>query len=199
LQSKNVKTPDNPHSMYSQNTYFCRAVSEPLDLLQDFTYPKVFRRDFTQPGFAVLDFGRHYSAEKLRGTIVALKNALQTRCFEETGHSLHYQWLGTFDQQKTTKFHRDNAPAQSFLMLGYEPTKVKSLALSCRAKWSWERSAAPSQSGDKTMQPRHLAPKDTPAVAPPADAQCKQHHRFPTTISSSPSPKRPTSKCFHTC
>jgi hypothetical protein len=68
------------------------------------SYPKVFRHHFTQPGFAVLDFGREYSPEKLRATMVALKNALHTRCQQDTGLALHYQWLGTFDQQETTKF-----------------------------------------------------------------------------------------------
>ncbi len=89
-------------------------------------HPKVFRRDFTQPGFAVLDFGRDYLAAQLRSTMVALKNGLSARWLLETGYAQHYQWLGRFDQQETSRFHRDNAPAQSFLMLGYEPTTVKS-------------------------------------------------------------------------
>ncbi len=76
--------------------------------IPDSLYPKIFRQDFTQPGFAVLDFGREDSAEKLRATMIALKNALQERCLQETGLALHYQWLGTFDQQETTKFHRVN-------------------------------------------------------------------------------------------
>jgi hypothetical protein len=108
--------------MYSQKDNLSKSKGS----LEGSLFASVFRRDFTQPGFAVLDFGRDYSSEKLRGTMVALKNALHERCLHETGRALHYQWLGTFDQQATTKFHRDNAPAQSFLMLGYEPTKVKS-------------------------------------------------------------------------
>ncbi|OWK47224.1 hypothetical protein FRUB_00923 [Fimbriiglobus ruber] len=34
--------------------------------------------------------------------------------------------LGRFDQQVTSKFHRDGAPAASLLVLGYEPTSVRS-------------------------------------------------------------------------
>ncbi len=95
-----------------------------MDSLIAFTYPKVFRHDFTLPGFAVLDFGHDCSSEKLRAKMVALKNSLHARLMSERGIALHYQWLGRFDQQETTKFHRDNAAAQSFLMLGYEPSLV---------------------------------------------------------------------------
>ena len=34
--------------------------------------------------------------------------------------------MGRFDQQETTKFHLDNAGDHSYLMLGYEPTQIKS-------------------------------------------------------------------------
>jgi hypothetical protein len=33
--------------------------------------------------------------------------------------------LGRFDQQVSSKFHRDGAPAASLLLLGYEPTPVR--------------------------------------------------------------------------
>jgi hypothetical protein len=112
--------------MHPKSQYHFQAATESLDSLIAFTYPKVFRQAFTSPGFAVLDFGADYSPEKLRATMIALKNGLHARLMSERGIALHYQWLGRFDQQETTKFHRDNAAAQSFLMLGYEPTLVKS-------------------------------------------------------------------------
>ena len=34
--------------------------------------------------------------------------------------------MARFDQQVTTKFHLDGAPAESMLILGYEPSKVRS-------------------------------------------------------------------------
>ena len=37
-----------------------------------------------------------------------------------------YKSMARFDQQETTKFHLDGAPEQSMLMLGYEPSKVRS-------------------------------------------------------------------------
>jgi hypothetical protein len=43
--------------------------------------------------------------------------------------------MGRFDQQETTKFHLDGAPSESMLILGYEPSNVRSrmfLADYCR-------------------------------------------------------------------
>jgi hypothetical protein len=37
-----------------------------------------------------------------------------------------FRSMGRFDQRETTKFHLDGAPAESMLMLGYEPSKVRS-------------------------------------------------------------------------
>jgi hypothetical protein len=37
-----------------------------------------------------------------------------------------YRSMARFDQQETTKFHLDGAPEQSMLMLGYEPSRVRS-------------------------------------------------------------------------
>jgi hypothetical protein len=37
-----------------------------------------------------------------------------------------YQSIARFDQQTTTKLHRDGGPDESFLMLGYEPSEVSS-------------------------------------------------------------------------
>jgi hypothetical protein len=111
--------------MPPKKAYNFQAATASQDSLTTFTYPKVFRQDFTFLGFAVLDFGIDYTPEKLRATMVTLKNNLQTRLISERGLALNYQWLGRFDQQETTQFHRDNA-AQSVLMLGYEPTSVKS-------------------------------------------------------------------------
>ena len=43
-----------------------------------------------------------------------------------TGKRFNYRSMGRFDQQTTTKFHLDGAPPESLLMLGYEPSKVRS-------------------------------------------------------------------------
>jgi hypothetical protein len=57
--------------------------------------------------------------------MVKTRDALDRRHRSQTGRALDYYWLGRFDQQSTTKFHRDNAPEESILLLGYEPTSVQ--------------------------------------------------------------------------
>ncbi len=52
------------------------------------------------------------------------------------GTTLVPERLGRYDQQVTTKFHRDGAPEASLLVLGYEPSSIQSrffLADACRA------------------------------------------------------------------
>jgi hypothetical protein len=51
------------------------------------------------------------------------------------GRDLVYQSLGRFDQQTTTKLHRDGGPDQSLLVLGYEQSEIQSeLAI---ADYAW--------------------------------------------------------------
>jgi hypothetical protein len=111
---------DNPASI------LLFAADLDVESLIDFAYPKVFRTDFAHPGFAVLDFGKNVSSEALREKMIQIKKGFNDHLVRERRKQLIYHWLGRFDQQESTIFHRDNAPDQSILMLGYEPTKVKS-------------------------------------------------------------------------
>jgi len=86
----------------------------------------VFRKSYDKKGFAVISFTREMHPETLREYMVKIKNGLGKKCEEEFKRSLDYYWIGRFDQQTTTKFHRDNAPTDSYLMLGYEPTAINS-------------------------------------------------------------------------
>jgi len=89
-------------------------------------FAKVFRTQHEAPGFALLSYEGAMDSKRLRKYMVDLKNGLSRLCEKELGEELDYCWLARFDQQETTKFHRDNAPVDSFLMLGYEPTTVES-------------------------------------------------------------------------
>ena len=89
-------------------------------------FESVFRTGIEKNGFAILDFGADFGSERLRAKMVDLKNELSALCKEYIGQKLDYEWMGRFDQQETTKFHRDNAADFSYLMLGYEPSKVDS-------------------------------------------------------------------------
>ena len=94
---------------------FVEAVSE-----------RTCRTGFDQPGFCLVDLGRGTSSERQRALMVELKQALAERHQVETGRTLVYQSATRFDQQVTTKLHRDGGPEECFLMLGYEPTPVAS-------------------------------------------------------------------------
>ncbi len=89
-------------------------------------FSSVFRKKFDKPGFAMITFGNEMDSTSFRSQMVKLKKALSEKCKEAFGHELDYYWLGRFNQQTTTKYHRDNAPENSFLMLGYEPSLIES-------------------------------------------------------------------------
>jgi hypothetical protein len=86
------------------------------------TAPEVFRRVWRtaldQPGFALLRFASAVSSCALRRTMVELVAGFPVPFVPER--------LGRFDQQISSKFHRDGAPPMSLLVLGYEPTAVRS-------------------------------------------------------------------------
>lgn len=87
-------------------------------------YHRVFRTDFEQPGFAIINLGSCFGSQEQRRLMVQLKGEFAEKGRERCGRTLVYQSLGRFDQQVTTKPHRDGGPNESILMLGYEPTVV---------------------------------------------------------------------------
>lgn len=87
---------------------------------------RVFRSDFREPGFCVVAFPQSTDSVALRQLMVTLKEALSERYEHQFGEPLEYVSMGRFDQQNTTRLHLDGAPSRSFLMLGYEPTAVRS-------------------------------------------------------------------------
>ncbi len=89
-------------------------------------FERVFRSDFSQPGFAVLVLPAGVGSHELRRSMTMLKERLSELHMERWGEPLEYLSLGRFDQQTTTRLHLDGAPERSFLMLGYEPTQVRS-------------------------------------------------------------------------
>ena len=58
--------------------------------------------------------------------MVDLKNGLSEICSVHGQKKLIYQSIGRFNQQHSSRFHRDSAEEHTFLMLGYEPTIVPS-------------------------------------------------------------------------
>jgi hypothetical protein len=89
-------------------------------------FETVWRCDFSAPGFCVVDLGAGVDSHDLRSAMVRLKAELSEIHLRATGVPFVYRSIGRFDQQETTKFHLDGAPNPSLLMLGYEPSRVRS-------------------------------------------------------------------------
>jgi len=89
-------------------------------------FDAVWRYDFSAPGFCLLDLGRDVGSHELRSLMVSLKDRLSEVAARREIPRFAYRSLGRFDQQETTKFHLDGAPDQSLLLLGYEPSQVRS-------------------------------------------------------------------------
>jgi hypothetical protein len=81
-------------------------------------FRRVWRDSLDPPGFAVVVFERPVSSRELRQAMWELVESFPVRFAPER--------LGRFDQQVSSKFHRDGAPDFSLLLLGYEPTTVTS-------------------------------------------------------------------------
>lgn len=89
-------------------------------------FEHVFRTDLNQPGFSIVVLPVVTDSHGLRRSMIKLKEQLSLRHQSLYGEPLEYLSLGRFDQQTTTRLHLDGAPERSFLMLGYEPTTVRS-------------------------------------------------------------------------
>jgi len=116
-----------PRTNWQPVDYRIAFLGESLDRsLVESVHRKVCRIGFDQPGFCLVDLGREVSSAGQRGLMVELMRALAEHERESAGRRLAYQSATRFDQQGTTKLHRDGGPDECFLMLGYEPTPVPS-------------------------------------------------------------------------
>jgi hypothetical protein len=91
----------------------------------------VWRYTLNEPGFAVVRLPLGMASRQLRESMFRIVE----RFNQELNLSFVPERLGRFDQQVTTKFHRDGAPEASLLILGYEPSSVESrlfIADACR-------------------------------------------------------------------
>jgi hypothetical protein len=136
--------------MRSQTEYYLRLVPTPdlaiLSTTAERVYDLVWRFDFAAPGFCVLDAGPGVDSHTLRSWMVNLKQRLSAVGVRRGGKPFVFRSMARFDQQETTKFHLDGAPHQSMLMLGYEPSKVRSrLFLADYTRAAFDLGIAPQQ------------------------------------------------------
>ncbi|MCA9008443.1 MAG: hypothetical protein KDB01_01795 [Planctomycetaceae bacterium] len=109
-------------------------------------YSRVFRTDLSQPGFALIDLGPNCGSEPQRQLMIDLKNEFNRLERRRQERELVYQSLTRFDQQVTTKPHRDGGPDESILMLGYEPSLIESrLEMSDYSKCAHDLGMAPAE------------------------------------------------------
>ena len=86
----------------------------------------VCRTDFSRPGFCLVDCGVSCSSQRLRSCMVQLAAGLRDWEHARSGRELVCQGVTRFDQQESTRPHRDGGPAECLLVLGYEPSAVAS-------------------------------------------------------------------------
>jgi hypothetical protein len=113
-------------------------------------YERVCRITCDRPGFCLVDLGCSVDSGGLRATMVALKQSLQQIHRDRYQRELVYLSAGRFDQQETTKFHRDGGPEECMLMLGYEPSEVSAeLAMADYSKCAADNGLTPAEFLDR--------------------------------------------------
>lgn len=132
--------------MRSETEYYLPLVSAPGPSTAEKIFNLVWRFDFAAPGFCLLDIDPEVDSHTLRFWMVDLKERLSEVGLRRGGRSFIFRSMGRFDQQETTKFHLDGAPAESMLMLGYESSKIRSrLFLADYSRAAYDLGITPQQ------------------------------------------------------
>lgn len=106
-----------------------RAATEfafPLGTPAAVVFRAVWRTTLDAPGFAVLVPDAPLESRAARRFVVDLAAEFGRLAAAAGETPFVFERLGRFDQQVTTKFHRDGSPPASLLILAYEPTTVPS-------------------------------------------------------------------------
>ncbi len=99
-------------------------------------FRRVWRTTLNQPGWAYLSPNSPVGSIELRQAMWEVLGEFSAQAEHAGRPPFVSERLGRFDQQVSTKFHRDGGPAASLLILGYEPSRVRSrffVADACRA------------------------------------------------------------------
>jgi hypothetical protein len=132
--------------MRTLSEYYLKTSQPPDSDLARLLFHAVWRSTFSAPGFYLLDFEQEVDSRTIRAWMLALKRWMSEECRLRTGGQLVYRSMARFDQQETTKFHIDGAPAKSMLMLGYESSLIRSrLFLADYSRAAFDLSISPQQ------------------------------------------------------
>jgi hypothetical protein len=130
-------------------TDFCLgpiAARTNLRVLATVVYDRVCRTNFDAPGFCLVDVGATVSSETLRRLMVALVDEMRQIHEQKAGRDLVAISAARFDQQVTTKLHRDGGPDECFLVLGYERSGVEAtLAIADYSRCAYELGLTPAE------------------------------------------------------
>ena len=101
--------------------------NETVKYIAEQSFQSIFRTTTKAPGFMHLVFSKkELTPYQFRSIMIDLKKELSKLSVSKLKKKLSYHWLVRFDQQVNTPFHVDNAAKQSILLLGYEPSTIKS-------------------------------------------------------------------------
>ncbi len=89
-------------------------------------FRRVWRTTTTEPGWAVLVPDVPVDSFALRREMVRVLSEMSAEAERAGLPPFAVERLGRFDQQVSTRFHRDGAAPGSLLLLGYEPSRIVS-------------------------------------------------------------------------
>lgn len=116
--------------MYRKEQYLTEINNEPtqeeINLLVLKIYEQVFRSKFDKPGFSHIKLCYKIEAKEFRIFTIKLVEQLNTVYFQNHNERLECISIGRYDQKETTKYHLDGGTDESYLILGYEASEIKS-------------------------------------------------------------------------
>jgi hypothetical protein len=139
---------------WAADDYCLTALLGPADSrvseLATAVYARACRTNFEMPGFCLVDLGPDATSVSLRQVMIGLKGEFQRIHRANAARDLVWLSAGRFDQQVTTKFHRDGGPDECLLILGYEPTTIRSeFSLADYSRCAFDLGITPAQFLDK--------------------------------------------------
>jgi hypothetical protein len=163
---------------------FCLAIGaaeaeKHLANLAATVYERVCRTDFLVPGFYLLNLGTQLSSQQFRRTMLALERAMRPLHRARLGRDLVLLSAGRFDQQATTKPHRDGGPDECFLLLGYEPSAVQAdLLMSDYSRCAHDLGMTPREFLDKHNPMFVAGERLLEGYTTRVSCFCKQNHQI---------------------
>ena len=124
--------------------------SENVPKLAGRMFHQTCRLGFEPAGFSLTQFGSEGDSRRLRQLMLDILDGLSHCSQEQSGRELLALSMSRFNQQATTKPHRDGGPAESLLLLGYEPTPIASrLAIADYSRCAHDLGMTPTEFLDR--------------------------------------------------